>query len=313
MEIGLVVPPDDAHREQIIPLLGHKGEPWLSHIELSFCRPLDELETRFYIGKLHGTPIANIMTVEHNGVGILGHVWTVPEHRRKGACRELMARQMAHFRERGGRCLYLGTGYDTPPYWIYHSFGFRSVFEGTGFMVYTTAEDFREQYFAEQPALVEDLRWQHWATVAPLVGGHEGEILRNYMLRLLGPTNFEGPFLHLREQVEARAGAQAKVLVSESGAAVGLATLLPDPRWEGRVACLDLFIHPNFRDYTDQLLAAFDLAPAGISLVLAYVDAGAEYALDSLSVLGFERAGVLPEAARALGQAADVVVMALRR
>ena len=35
---------------------------------------------------------------------------------------------MADFRERTGRALYLGTGYNSHPFYIYHSFGFESVF-----------------------------------------------------------------------------------------------------------------------------------------------------------------------------------------
>ncbi|HAA73566.1 TPA: hypothetical protein DCE37_00380 [Candidatus Latescibacteria bacterium] len=40
-------------------------------------------------------------------VGLFGHVFTKPEERRKGAANALME----DFRQRGGKALYLGTGY----------------------------------------------------------------------------------------------------------------------------------------------------------------------------------------------------------
>ena len=47
-----------------------------------------------------------------------------------------MARQMEDFRNREGSALFLGTGYDTVPYYIYEEFGFESVEPGSGFMIY---------------------------------------------------------------------------------------------------------------------------------------------------------------------------------
>src|SRR6266511_2365019 len=133
MELGVVACPDPAHAAQIVSLLGHKGEPWQSHVEAAVREPLDGLQTLFYLGTLDGTAVTNVMIVgtrgadqQAGGCGILGHVYTVPEHRRKGAYSQLMAVQMEHTRRLGYRALTLGTDFETPPYWIYHSFGFRS-------------------------------------------------------------------------------------------------------------------------------------------------------------------------------------------
>src|SRR5689334_12172317 len=122
LEIGLVTAPDDAHMAGVQDLLGHKGGEWNEHIHAALAGDTDALETRFYLGLLEGRPAANIMTVERHGVGILGHVFTRPEERRKGICQAVMARQMDHFRARDGHVLLLGTGFESPPYWIYHSF-----------------------------------------------------------------------------------------------------------------------------------------------------------------------------------------------
>ncbi len=102
LEVGVVLAPDEAHGEQVRPFLGHKQMPYKWHIEKSVHERLDDLETRYYVGKLKGAIVCNIMTVESHRTGILGHVYTLPDHRRKGACDAVMRHQMADFRRRGG-------------------------------------------------------------------------------------------------------------------------------------------------------------------------------------------------------------------
>src|SRR5690242_18160125 len=125
MEIECVLAPDAEREAQMLPLLGHKPPHYMAHLKGAFADTNDTLETRFYIGVLDGEIVGNIMTAEADGVGILGHVYTLESQRRKGICQAIMGHQMAHFRDRGGHELLLGTGYQSAPYGIYHSFGFR--------------------------------------------------------------------------------------------------------------------------------------------------------------------------------------------
>src|SRR5947209_18028776 len=85
MEIGVVTAPDPEWRERIVPFLGHKGEPYASHLRRSSEGPLDHLETLHYIGHQNGRIMTQVMIVGARGAGILGHVYTLPEERRKGA------------------------------------------------------------------------------------------------------------------------------------------------------------------------------------------------------------------------------------
>ena len=159
---------------------------------------LDDLETRFYVGKVDGEIIANIMIVEHGHIGILGHVFTTPTQRRKGACKAVMGFQMEDFRQRDGEALYLGTGYNSHPYYIYNSFGFESVFPGSGFMKYRTVEDFDDRYFAGSPVHAKDVVWNDWAKMTALTGIVEGDYLRSIAFGIYGPANFEGGFLGIQ-------------------------------------------------------------------------------------------------------------------
>ena len=127
LEVGVVTAPDAEFGDAIQRLLVHKGPEWALHMGATLRGETDMLETRFYVGLLDGAPVANVMTVESKGIGILGHVFTRPAQRRKGICQAVLRRLMDDFRLRGGSVLLLGTGYESPAYWIYHSFGFRSL------------------------------------------------------------------------------------------------------------------------------------------------------------------------------------------
>ena len=120
-----------------------------------------------------GDPFANIMTIEYQGVGLLGHVYTRPEDRRQGAAMQLMACLMEHFRQRGGQALFLGTGYDTPPYHIYRVNGFAGVEPESGYMDYysTSQDEFDGDYFAQGSTAIEPVGWLHWPVSIPLFLG----------------------------------------------------------------------------------------------------------------------------------------------
>src|SRR5579884_1431905 len=118
METGVVRAPDADWRPRLVQFLAHKGDEWRPQIDEALAGPLDDLATSFYVGHAAGELICQTMVAGARGVGILGHVFTRPRDRRKGAIRALLA---AALEDCGGtyRFLTLGTGYDGPPYHIY--------------------------------------------------------------------------------------------------------------------------------------------------------------------------------------------------
>jgi hypothetical protein len=305
MEIGVVHAPDTDYADKVYPFLGHKGGEWRWHVERALKGSLDDLQTRFYVGSLEGNIICNIMTVEHNRTGILGHVFTRPDQRRKGACALVMAEQMEDFRRRGGGLLLLGTGYNSPPYWIYHSFGFRSVFEGSGFMRYATEDDFETRYFTSSPVHVVDVHWHDWPRINVLSSLHLPAVVRSVAFGLYGPTNFEHGFLLFKKGLEETKSRQGKLLESESGAIVGVAMVQPDERWRGSVYLLDLFFHPDFWGHTGDLLDALDLPEGKIQ---CYVDDRSPEKAAFLSGRGFQQEGVMKGQVRWGKDAVDVAI-----
>lgn len=308
MEVGVITAPDTPHAEEVKQFLGHKPGNYKWHIERCVTETLDVLETRFYVGKLNEDVITNIMTVEFEGVGILGHVFTLPEQRRKGAAKGVMAYQMEDFRQRSGDALYLGTGYNSHPYYIYHSFGFESVFPESGFMKYHVNEDFEDRYFAPAPATPKSVEWHDWPKVTALSSIVGWDTLRSLKWGVYGPTNLEGGFLSFKHDLETEdAYDDAKLLIASGGAIVGWATVGRDERWQPATAVLDLFFHPNFANAVPALLSTVAFPDVKVQ---CYVDSGAEKKAEILETAGFTCEGRFKDQFTYSGQSYDVLVFA---
>ncbi|MBI5092206.1 MAG: GNAT family N-acetyltransferase [Candidatus Hydrogenedentes bacterium] len=294
VEVGCVQGPELAWAERIEKLLGHKGDVWRAQ-NSEILRNDVGIEAYFYILHRDGVPFSNIMTVEVNGVGILGHVWTDPEDRRKNATTLLMERQMAHFRERGGKALFLGTGFDSPPYHIYERFGFRGIEDHSGSMDYYASSKsiFEGWYFAPGPAELEPLSWKHWpASPALFLGAFPG-VVRSAPMKLIGRRSTEGRLLPLLRELADGKPARAVALRSrETTAVLGMAVWDWDPLW--RDACLvDVYCHPDHWSRADELLAALELPQA--ARYVAYTDPECAMKCELFRRAGFRSVVTLPQ------------------
>jgi hypothetical protein len=182
--------PDPEWLPRITHLLGHKPSPYDWQIKQMLAQDTG-LETTFYILHRGDSAFSNILTITHHGVGLLGHVYTTPDDRRKRATSLLMKHQMEHFRQGGGRVLYLGTGYDTPPYHIYIEHGFLGIEENSGVMAYhTTSEhEFQKSFFTRAKKIdtvIEPVDWAHYALSNPLTTGDWPEVLRLCPHQIIG-------------------------------------------------------------------------------------------------------------------------------
>jgi hypothetical protein len=269
---------------------------------------LHELETRYYIGQVNKEIICNIMIVEYGHVGILGHVFTNPDQRRKGACAGVIKAQMEDFQQRSGEALYLGTGYDSPAYYIYKNVGFESVYPRSGFMKYWANDDFETKYFATGETHVKEVQWHDWGKMTALTGIVDSDYLRSIAFNIYGPASFEGGFLWFkRELEEGDHFREAKLLEAESGAIVAFATVIADERWRGDVYILDVFAHPNFWDDAAKLLNALEL-PQG--KVQCYSDSILTGKDECLQKVGFQQEAVMQKQIRRDEDMLDVSVFA---
>jgi len=163
MRIVRVDAPDPDWKRPVLDFLQHKGEPWVEANRLVLEQQLEGIQTYFYLAMSDEEIVGNIMTIEavEAGVGILGHVFTAPEHRRKGICWAIMEALTGDFVGRGGRGMTLSTGHDGPAYHIYRHFGFRGVGQ-TGKMIWEAESGFLGNYFAPGMTEVREVHWPDW-------------------------------------------------------------------------------------------------------------------------------------------------------
>jgi len=320
MEVGCVETPDAQWGERVEGALAHKPPIWLYHIHKAVLGETDDLEHHFYIGHLQGDIVTGVMTVEHRRVGILGHVYTDPKHRRKGAYTLLMRHQMDDFRARGGGLLLLGTGYQSPPFRIYESFSFRGIVAESGYMRYATEENFEETYYAPGEVAVRPVRWEDWPGANCLTSQPGEDLLRTVAYDGAGQFSFEEKFLLVMQGRERDRRRQAWSALSESerpkaaerprtsqGALVGLALLTPDARFLGGAYLLDLILQANFWGRAGRLLAAVEWPQVKVQ---CYTDLGCEAKLKALRQAGFKREALLKGQLAWKGEHRDVAIFA---
>jgi len=305
LEFRRVTSPDQPRRDELVRLYTHKGDPWVWQITQALDGQTPGLEAIFYTAMLEGRIIGGIAIEKTAWAGLLSHVFVVPEHRRKGIASLLIEKMLADFRGHGGRFLTLGTGFGSPAYHIYRSFGFVSMIEGSGQMVLSDLDDFDAVYDADRPVSVAPIAWRHWPLASALFTIKEGRFVRSVYHRAYGPTELEGPFLFsLRPALESKA--QAAVLETEFPAVAGMATLHPDPRWSEQVRLLDLFLHPRFERQAGKLLAALDLAGGKVQ---CHIDATADTLAAALAEHGFRQEALLRAQLMSHGKPIDVLLM----
>ena len=292
LEIGVVLTPEPSYQSRVVPFLGHKPGNFQWHFECAF-EPgrIEDLETRFYLGLLDGEPICNIMTVEYDGIGILGHVFTSPAHRRKGACRLVMTEQMADFKLRNGRYMTLGTGFDSHPYWIYHSFGFRSIIPDSGFMRYRADDAFETNYFIPDDVSIVTPTWKDWPVMNVLCAQPGAPYIRNIAFELFGQKNFEGGYLTFLRGVEEDPRRNARLLKSATGAIVGYAMIQPDRRWAEQTLLLDLHLHSDYTSHAHTLLQSLPL-PEDVK-IHSFTETETDWKIATLLEEGFEHEATL--------------------
>ncbi|MFQ6133980.1 MAG: GNAT family N-acetyltransferase [Armatimonadota bacterium] len=293
MDVLCVRAPDDQLADAILPLLHHKGEPWEWPMRRALAgdERFRDLAMRFYLGRIGHDLVGNITLIEklERPVGILQHVWTPPPHRRKGICTVLMRACTEHFKRRQGRALYLGTGYQTPPYWIYHRFGFRGQGQ-TGLMRWFVEDDFEQAYFAPRQAHPRPVQWPDWALLQALFSVEHGWALRSIEFQIYGFSGFEGEFLLLQKGLDSGKMLAAHVLETDDGALVGLATLSKQPQWHFDTLLLDIFVNDNFVEHGGKLLRSL---PDVDRKVQCYVGEEAPEKAHMLEAVGFQREATL--------------------
>jgi GNAT superfamily N-acetyltransferase len=312
MEIVRVVPPESAWKDRILPFLGHKGQPWQWQMEIAFDQGLEGAKQYYYEGVVDGQIVGNIMTIESMDppIGILGHVFTPPEQRRKGICSHLMEALTEDFRARSGRAMFLHTGYDTPPYHIYASWGFVGYRE-TGTMAWVLEDDFVGRQFEPRPVEVRETNWGDWAALEALSEINRGWHLRSVWLGIYGFGGFEGQYVQVRRAMHEGRVSDFRVLASEDGAVMGYALLARYSNFPGKPLVLDLFTHPAYIESAEELARAIELPDD--ERVIAFADSASRGKPQALEAAGLQQQAKLPCALTDdEGSALDLIIFSRR-
>jgi GNAT superfamily N-acetyltransferase len=299
VELGLVKGPDADWANRIDEdLLGHKGPTWRWGNQVMLTQDLG-IDALFYILHRNGIPFANVMTIEYQGIGILGHVFTKPEDRRQGAASRIFDHLMPHFRNRGGRVLILGTGYDSPAYHIYKSYGFEGIGPNSGTMTYYAKNQraFESQFLTTGPTTIERLAPKHYPVAPILFLNQCAGLTRMTTAKLFGRGSTEGPFIPLlRNELERKAEnlppRTAMLIQQKTEAVVGYATTDRDPIWPN-TCIVDVFCLPNFWSQAPALLNVIHWPNA--DRYIAYCDVGWKEKEEALQNAGFQICATLPK------------------
>ena len=293
MKVIKTTAPEPAWTERIIPFLTHKGDLWLDPMRKAYDEGLDDLTMSDFLGVLEsGEVVGNITTVEHIGVAILQHVFTPEQHRRKGICTAVLNALRDDFVARGGRAMSLGTGYDSAPYHIYETIGFRGRGD-SGKMTWLADKSFHETHFAPGETTVRNTWWEDWPMLDALCALTGQWQLKGFHFQQIGHAGYERDYLLLRRGMEDGSVLDVKVMQKADGAVVGHAMLAVQSLWKGRVLVLDFMMHEDFYDQAGELLGAIAI-PAGRK-TQAFCDERARDKMTALEAQGFEREGVFRE------------------
>ncbi len=294
MVCKIIDSPNDEDVPQLRRLLVHKDDIWQHHLDAWMSGPAKRLDTCFCVGAIDGELVSNVMTVMHEGIGLMGHVFTLPEHRRKGACDALMDMHISEFEERGGKAVYLGTGFESPPYRIYARHGYQAVPDRPGSMWWSPTYDeiealYEDVYSDLDRASVTDAAWRHWPSMnmfAHLPLDRMKQTVRNAAHGLFGVCQAEYGFLSILQADSGDDSVVTRVLETRDGHVAGLASLGPDRHWgaAGATYVFDVCLPLAAAGEANELFEEFDWPEAH---VLSYVADTDQEHIDILSAAGF--------------------------
>ncbi len=122
----LIIPPASVRWPMLHDLLGHKGQPWLRDIQQRLVQGVPGAQDVYAVVAAGSQALASACVNKSGPLGVLGHCYTRPEHRRRGYARRLVEAVLSWFDMTGGQWLYLGTTAELDE-GLYRKFGFQPL------------------------------------------------------------------------------------------------------------------------------------------------------------------------------------------
>lgn len=239
--VAVLVNPGRRRGAVLHPLLGHKGAPWLAHITDGFVRA-DEgrregLDTRFFVAMADGLPVANVTLWDNGTAGIVGHVYTAPDHRGRGLAGRLFEALLADAQRRGVGFLALNVDPDSFQQRFYARCGFVVVEGVAGAMTWGSHTDIA----ATGPVVASPFRWADWPELNALSLAPDSPGWRGLGLERRGSIEFA--FLDWAFAARALKEPEGAIIVlRQAGRVVGWVSLMRRDEQTGEKGWLDAHV-----------------------------------------------------------------------
>ena len=103
----LIIAPSPARWPAVEALLSHLGEPWLDDLRRRLVDGIADGNDAFALAPDGGHALAHACIRRRHDIGVLGHLFTHADHRRRGCARLLLQTLLSWFDMTGGKWLYL--------------------------------------------------------------------------------------------------------------------------------------------------------------------------------------------------------------
>jgi GNAT superfamily N-acetyltransferase len=293
----LSAPLAPARQEQVLALLGHKGTPWIEDIQCRLAGSRPEARDHFFAASCGQQLVAHVwytVSASDGRLGLLGHVFTRPEFRRRGIAAGLLRRALDCFHDQGGEIMQLFTS--TPEtVGLYERLGFENLAECRG-----TFHD-RDWYFrfpVESGTAVHRWMAAGECSVQTLTAGdlpaycllHNLEhqtVLKNWALGIAGGMDAEYAFIRTLDQLRRGRAVCATLKTSRAMAGV-MALVMEDFAVQSHIARCDLYVVPGHVQQVDALweICRSQAVRRGVETIVALVADSAK--VDLYRRLGFQ-------------------------
>lgn len=272
----LAVPVQDM---ALLPLLWHKGSPWIDDIKNRLEGKYEGSLDRFFVAYDGPRIVAHVWTAvaqRDPRVGLLGHVFTRPEYRQQGLSSRLIEAALGQFARDGGQVMQLFT-YNPDTLRFYERFGFE--------MIHASQVQHSHDWSMRRPAgsgpLVASWFASGPCTLRPLAPGDLPRYCLLYNMEY--QTNLKDRAQKIGLGLEAECafiitlerlqrGQGVCLALENRDAIVGIATLMPcDFPHQSHVGLVDFYVYPQFSSHANKLLqsALAEKDRLGVELIYA--------------------------------------------
>lgn len=286
----------------LVSLLWHKGSPWVEDIRRRVEGEMGGADDHFFVALCEGQMVATSWyTVSESDpkLGLIGHIYTQPEYRRRGISLRLVQAAMADFLERGGQVmqLFTSTPYTVPLYerLDYENLHASRVYHETDWYMRYPAGcgDLVASWFGPSPCRIRPLAGGDLPQYSLLYNLEHVSVLKDWA-QCIG-MGLEAEFAMINSLQRMSKGESVCLALENDQTVVGIASLMRAPfPHHSHVAAVDFYVHPEFASKTAKLLDACLAWREELGAEIVYAMRVDESKRGVLERLGFRTKAVLP-------------------